>query len=145
MKKIPVLILTLFLPLIASGDMYGKSNSFSMEKDVSTGIWTYVCTIKIQGIDRQGIYNGLLTFRSDFDAIDLSFVLGPSDRTYYESSSGVYEFEAKVTGKTFAIQMVYLVSQPSWTSCAVALGTGDVIIGNGDLWGGSMELRYSGN
>ena len=143
------LVMITGLMLLASASwaqILDKSNSFSMEKDVNTGIWTYVCSVKIKGIDGQGFYNGTIRYISDFEGpTSILFVLGPNDRIYDESSPGVYEFQAKLTGKTFTIQLVYFVPQPSWTACAVSLSTGDIISIGDRLWGGSMELRYSGN
>lgn len=55
-KLLTVLAGLLFLSAFGWSDDIDRSNSFTLEKDASTGIWAAECSISVRGIDKMGDY-----------------------------------------------------------------------------------------
>ena len=86
-----------------------KSNSLTVENDPMTSNWTATCDISISGIDPKQIYSGrmLLQFAPSgqgstfvFDAL---FQVDPANRTWVESSPGIYKVKANLRGHNVTV------------------------------------------
>lgn len=86
-----------------------KSNSLTVESDPSNSSWTATCEISVSGIEPNQIYSGRMLFQfapsgqgSTF-IFDVSFQVDPANRTWSESSPGVYKVRAYLRGRQVTV------------------------------------------
>ncbi len=110
-KLLTVLTGLTFLASAGWADDFDKSSSITVEKDASTGIWTVECALTIQGLDGQGAYTVRVLHRlAPGTHILRDLMLSPNDKIFNESSPGVYEIQARLTGKKLFLHAVYFHS-----------------------------------
>ena len=98
------IVIALLLPLAAPAAGLTKSNSLTIDKDPGTNTWTATCDIAVRGIDNRQIYSGRMLFQFRPAGQDATFVfdavfqMDPDNRTWTESSPGIYNVTANLRG-----------------------------------------------
>ena len=110
-SRLLVIVAVLLLPLSVWAADLKKSNSLTIDKDSTAGGWTATCNISVGGIDGNQTYSGrmLVQFLAESQGsatviFDANFQVDPANRTWTQSSPGVYEVAAKLKGHQVIVQ-----------------------------------------
>jgi len=104
-SRLLVIVAVLLLPPSVSAKDLNKSNSLTMDKDSTAGSWIATCDISVGGIDETQLYSGRMLFEflaegqsSSTFIFDANFQVDRANRTWTQSSPGLYEVAANLKG-----------------------------------------------
>lgn len=103
-------VLFLSVNVWAQEQEFDKSSSLTLEKDSKTATWTGICDASLSGVDPTQTYSGrLLVFVTPSTGpttflIDESWEVSSQDRTFTNSSPGIWTVRVKFTGRTITLQ-----------------------------------------
>jgi hypothetical protein len=99
-----VIVAVLLLPLSVWAEDLKKSNMLTLDKDSTSGSWTATCAISVGDIDQREIHSGRMLFefapsgQGSVFVFDATFQVDQANRTWAQSTPGVYEVTAKLKG-----------------------------------------------
>jgi hypothetical protein len=104
-----LLLAALWLPVNARAGGLDKSSSLTINKDSTEG-WTETCDISVGGIDNGQAYSGRVLFfflpnggAPSTTIFDILFQVDPANRTWTQSSPGIYEVSATLRGRKVTV------------------------------------------
>src|SRR5262245_19355069 len=99
-----VIVVAMLSPMDVWADP-SESNSLAIDKDSASGMWTATCDISVSGVDSGQIYSGRMLFEfaaqgqgSSTFVFDALFQVDRENRTWTESSIGIYKVTARLKG-----------------------------------------------
>jgi hypothetical protein len=111
MPRLLVIVVVLLLSVNAWAEGLNKSNSLTVENDPMTSSWTATCDISISGVDPHQIYSGVMLFQFSpsfggptVGIFNVLFQVDPANRTWTESSPGIYKVSAKLKGRDVTVR-----------------------------------------
>ena len=106
MKKVLLGFALFCLPPLTAADVLDKSSSFAVTQDATTGVWILECSLSVSGIDRTdthsvGIHIEYKDYGQSFSTplYSRTVDLLPTERSYFDSAEGSYQFEIKKVGR----------------------------------------------
>jgi hypothetical protein len=109
-KLLLAVLAALLLPLNGWAADLSKSSSLVTELDPVTNSWTATCDFSVSGIDQKQTYSGVVLFQfvrevgsTVFLVPGVVFQVDPHDRTWTNSSPGVYNVTAKLKGQDVVV------------------------------------------
>ena len=109
MPKLLMIVAALLLSGNVWAEEFDKSGSLTIDKDSVTTKWTGTCEASVNGIDPHQSYSGRLLFwvfpheESPVFLINATPQVDPENRTFTESSSGIYKVIARLRGRTVTL------------------------------------------
>lgn len=90
-----------------------KTNSLTVENDPATNAWLATCDISVSGIEPNQVYSGVMLFYGLFGGgqtgstiFSISFQVDSTNTTSTETDPGIYNFKARLKGKSLNAQAV---------------------------------------
>ena len=113
LRLVIIFFCAMFLSTISVAGEIGKKSYLSFEKDGKTGEWTGVCHISVNGVNKKETYSGRMRWVSylGVGVPDIFWVISSDNPIYTESAPGVYEFQAKLTGREIIAEGVFYVPE----------------------------------